>query len=223
MIMTQMFEHGPAAAREGSLRAFVPMFAEQMCAQGYAPASVKASTRLVHDFVVWLDQRGIEGGNLSTASAAEYLTERWLHRCRRRGDAFTLRSFVRFAAGDGPAAPPDPRSVTTPARWVRQTFEGYLEHERGLAAATVGLYGNAIGRFLEHAFGDGEVQLGELDAADIVRFVQAEATRLHHSKRAKVMTSALRAFLQYGRYHGDRFSPHSWNSGKPSTSPQPWR
>jgi len=44
MIMTQTFEHAPPAAREGALRAFVPMFAEQMCAQGYAPASMKAST-----------------------------------------------------------------------------------------------------------------------------------------------------------------------------------
>lgn len=201
--MTQTFEHAAATAGEGSLQAFVPMFVEQMCAQGYAPASTKASTVLVQDFVNWLDQQGIEEGNLSTASAAEYLNERWRHRCRRRGDAFTLRSFVRFATADGQAEQPDPRSVATPARRVRQAFECYLEHERGLAAATVALYGNAIGRFLEHAFGDGEVRLGELDAADIVRFVQTEANRLHHAKRAKVMTSALRAFLQYERYRGD--------------------
>src|SRR5574338_9104 len=200
MIMTETFEHAPPSVREGSLRVFVPIFAEQMCTQGYAPASMKASIRLVQDFVVWLDQRGIERGNLSTALAAEYLSERWVHRCRRRGEAFTLRSFIRFASPE--AAPADPQEVR-PACRVRQEFERYLQYERGLAAATVGLYGNAIGRFLEHAFGAGEVRLGELDAADIVRFVQAEAVRLHHSKRAKVMTTALRAFLQYGRYHGD--------------------
>lgn len=200
--MSETFEHAPPTAREGSLRAFVPIFTEQMGAEGYAPASMKASTRLVQDFVVWLDQRGIERRDLSAALAAEYLSERWLHRCRRRGDAFTLRSFVRLAAADGLGAPADPRLMMTPACQVRQEFVRYLQHERGLAAATVGLYGNAIGRFLEHAFGDGAVRLGELNAADIVRFVQAEATRLHHSKRAKVMTSALRAFLQYGRYRG---------------------
>src|SRR5438445_101679 len=46
-------------------------------------------------------------------------------------------------------------------------------------------------------------RLGEITAADVIRFVQLDAGRLRHPKRAKVMTSALRSFLQYGRYLGD--------------------
>src|SRR5436853_218109 len=37
---------------------------------------------------------------------------------------------------------------------------------------------------------------------DVVRFVQTQASRLHR-KRAKLMTTALRSFLQYARYRGD--------------------
>jgi integrase/recombinase XerD len=65
------------------------------------------------------------------------------------------------------------------------------------------LYGDVVGRFLEHVFGGEEVRLYQLIAIDIIGFVQVEAARLHHPKRAQVMTTALRSFLQYGRYSGD--------------------
>ena len=132
----------------------------------------------------------------------EYLDERWLHRRRRRGDAFTLRAFVRLVPVDSTVAAKWP-IATLPRLHVLQKFEHYLLCERGLALASIRLYGDAVGRFLEHAFGDSEVRLGEITAADVIRFVQLDAARLHHSKRAKVMTSALRSFLQYGRYLGD--------------------
>jgi integrase/recombinase XerD len=41
-----------------------------------------------------------------------------------------------------------------------------------------------------------------LRAADVVGFVQREAARLHCAKRAKLVTTAVRAFLQYARYRG---------------------
>lgn len=201
--MTQTFEHPRAQAQEGSLLVYVQVFAGQIRSLGYAPASMKASIRLVKDFVVWLDQHGVDGCCVSVEHVAEYLGERWLRRRRRRGDTFTLCSFVTCCATEGRTAQPEPPAEPTPARRVRQEFERYLQCERGLAAASIRLYGDAVGRFLEHTFGQAEVRLGALGAADIVRFVQAEAARLQHPKRAKIVTSALRSFLQYGRYRGD--------------------
>jgi site-specific recombinase XerD len=201
MIMAQTFKGSHPQAQQGSLLAFAQVFVEQMQAQGYAAASVRISTRLVKDFVAWLDQRGINTRSLATTHVADYLDERWLHRRHRRGDAFTLHGFSRLIAPEG-SVPVSEWPATT-ARRVRQEFDQYLLHERGLAPASIRLYGDVIGRFLEHAFGDGEVRLGQLTAADVIRFVQADAARLHHSKRAKVMTSALRSFLRYARYRGD--------------------
>ena len=43
--------------------------------------------------------------------------------------------------------------------------------------------------------------LSHLCAGDVVRFVQRQAARLHQ-KRAKLLTCALRSFLQYVRYWG---------------------
>jgi site-specific recombinase XerD len=203
MIMTQTFKNPRQQAQTGSFPTSVQMFVEQMQAQGYAAASVKISARLSKDFSVWLDQQGIDGQSLSAKHVADYLNARWLHRRRRRGDAFTLHAFVRLVAPDGYKASSEQEAAIAPAIQVQQGFEQYLLHERGLAAASIRLYGDSVGRFLKNTFGDAEVRLDQLTATDVVRFVQADAARLHHPKRAQVMTSALRSFLQYGRYRGD--------------------
>ncbi|MEO6277354.1 tyrosine-type recombinase/integrase [Roseateles sp.] len=157
---------------------------------------------MAQDFASWLDQREICVLGVEAGLVDEYLEDRWVHRRRRRGDRFTLREFVRLVSVDGTAVARQ-STATAPRLHVRQKFEHYLLCERGLATASIRLYGDPVGRFLEHVFGDGEVRLDEITAADVIRFVQLDAARLQHSKRAKVMTCALRSFLQYGRYLGD--------------------
>ena len=191
-----------ATAAEGSFLALAARFGERMAASGYAPASLKSAARLVRSFATWLDQRGICGRSIEFGLVDEYLADRFAHRWPRRGEAFTLREFVGLVSIDGHAGAKQPMAIA-PAVQVRRKFEHHLLHERGLAPASIRLYGDAVGRFLEHVFGAGEVRLGELSAAHIVGFVQLDAARLQHPKRAKVMTSALRSFLQYGRYLGD--------------------
>jgi integrase/recombinase XerD len=202
MIVTQTFEAQRPTAAEGAFLTLVPLLSEQMRVRGYASASLKCATRLAQDFATWLDQRetgvrGVEAGLID-----EYLEARWAHRRRRRGDVFTLREFVRPVSVDGTAVAQQ-STATAPRLHVCQKFEHYLLCERGLATASIRLYGDAVGRFLEHVFSNGEVRLEEITAADVISFVQVDAARLHHSKRAKVMTSASRSFLQYGRYLGD--------------------
>jgi integrase/recombinase XerD len=58
-----------------------------------------------------------------------------------------------------------------------------------------------IREFLADRIGNGIVSLARLTAADVVRFVQRQAPRLH-LKRAKLLTTALRSFLRYVRYRG---------------------
>lgn len=201
--MVHTFDDPRCQAQKGSYLSFVQMFVDQQLAQGYAAASVKLSTRLVNDYAAWLDQRGTECNGLSEAHATEYLDERWLHRRPRRGDAFTLHAFGRLVSPDRYKAIAVQETAIAPAHRVRQEFEQYLLRDRGLAAASIRLYGDSVGRFLDSAFGDAAVLLDQLTAADVIRFVRAEAARLHHPKRAQVMTTALRAFLQYGRYRGE--------------------
>ena len=203
MIMTHSFDDLHCQVQLGSYSAFVQLFVEQQQAQGYAATSMKLSARLVNDYATWLDKCRIKGHSLCEVHATDYLNDRWLHRRRRRGDAFTLHAFGRLVAPDDYKASAVQEAAITPARRVRQEFEHYLLRDRGLAAASIRLYGESVGRFLDSVFGDAAVLLDQLTATDVIRFVRAEAARLHHPKRAQVMTTALRSFLQYGRYRGE--------------------
>jgi site-specific recombinase XerD len=185
MMMTQTFRDPLCQAQNDSFFASVQGFIEQMQAEGYAAASMKTSTRLVKDFAVWLDQHGIASQSLSAKHVADYLDHRWL---QRRGDAFTLEAFARHVAPDEYEGRPEQAIVISPARRVRHEFERYLLCERGLAAASIRLYSDSIGRFLQSAFGATEVRLDQLTAPDVIGFVQTEAARLRHPKRAQVMT-----------------------------------
>ena len=201
--MTHTFRNPGRKVQKGSFLAFVQVFVKQLQDQGYAASSLKQSTRLVKDFVAWLDPRGIEARNLSSIHVADYLDNRWLQTRRRRGDAFTLHRFAQLIAPEAYQAHAEQSPAMTPAVRVCQEFEQYLFRERGLATASIRLYGDVVGRFLQNAFGDAEARLDQLTAADVIHFVQADASRLHHPKRAQVMTTALRSFLRYGRYCGD--------------------
>jgi site-specific recombinase XerD len=95
-----------------------------------------------------------------------------------------------------------PASRESPAERCVHAYEQYLREARGLAKATITNYAPFVRDFLNDCFGDGRVMLSRLCAGDVVRFVQRQVPRLC-LKRAKLMTSALRSFLQYGRYRGD--------------------
>jgi site-specific recombinase XerD len=90
----------------------------------------------------------------------------------------------------------------TSAERCAQAYEQHLREARALATATIVNYVPFIRSFLQHRFGDRPVTLSHLCANDVVRFVQHQAARLQ-PKRAKLMTSALRSFLQYARYCGE--------------------
>ena len=188
---------------DGPLSAHIPAFAQWARDQGYAWASRYRQVLLAACFSRWLGQQVITIRRVS----AEHLTRYLRSRARRvqihRGDAAALRHFVDFLRQDGAirskkiAPPPQ-----CPVERESHAFETYLRHERLLAEATITYYVTFAREFLVDRFGRGRVTLARLRAGDVVRFVQRRASRLH-VKRAKQLTTALRAFLHYGRYRGD--------------------
>lgn len=89
----------------------------------------------------------------------------------------------------------------TPVERCTEAYELYLRDVRGLAKATIVNYVPFVCLFLKDHFGDGTVTLSNLCASDVTRFVQRQASHLQR-KRAKLLTSALRSFLQYASYRG---------------------
>jgi len=78
-------------------------------------------------------------------------------------------------------------------------FSLYLQQERALAPGTIANYLLDAKKFLVHRFKTGPINLSKLTVAQIIESVRHLALPICR-KRAKGMTSALRAFLRYARY-----------------------
>lgn len=190
-------------APEGPLAAHINSFAKSVREQGYAKNSIHRKILLAVCFSRWLKQQRVRLRCISSGHGRRYLQYRSQHVQPHLGDAAALRHLIEFLHRQGviPAQKIPPRRLT-PVERCAQAYEQFLREERALANATIINYVPFIHCFLEDRFGNGRVTLSRLKACDVVGFVQREAPCLH-LKRAKLMTSALRSFLQYTRYRGD--------------------
>ena len=188
---------------EGPLAAYIDPFAKWASEQGYAFCSLRRQVLLAACFSRWLGQKDVRMQSVSSEQAVQYLRYRARRVQIHKGDTAALRYLIEFLNREGvipveETAEPRPN----PVEQCAGEFERYLREERVLAEATIINYMPHIRGFLKHRFGDGTVQLSRLCAGDVVGFVQHQAPRLH-PKRSKLMTTALRSFLQYARYCGE--------------------
>ena len=188
---------------EGPLAAHIASFAKSVSEQGYCLYSLKRQVRIAACFSRWLQQRGIGLHRICSDHSVAYLRDHVSNARVRWGDAAALRYLIDFLRREGviPCEKASARRLT-PAEHCVEAYEQYLRETRGLAEATIINYVPFIQDFLKGCFGDGRVTVSRLAAGDVVRFVQRQAPHLHR-KRAKLMTTALRSFLQYVRYRGD--------------------
>lgn len=188
---------------EGPLAEYLGRFAESLRGEGYARATIHRQVMLAACFSQWLERAGVQPGRIVSDHAARYLSSRYRQRRPIGGDRAALDHFVEFLRRET-VIPPDKisRRRPTPTDQCVQGYERYLREERLLAEATITNYVPFIRRFLQLRFGVRPVKLSALCASDVLQFVQRQA-RVLHLKRAKLLTTALRSFLQYACYHGD--------------------
>jgi len=188
---------------EGPLAAHIGSFVESLSEQGYALSSIRRHVSLNVGFDRWLRQKGIAVRGITPDHSAQYLRYRARRQRIGRSDVGALSNLLEFLEREGViSAKKMPAHQPTPAERCTHAYEQHLREARGLAEATIDLYLPFIRGFLEDRFGDGPFNLSRLCAGDVVRFAQRQAQRLR-IKRAKLLTSALRSFLQYARYRGD--------------------
>jgi len=189
-------------APEGPLASHIGPFARSLSKQGYSLYSIHQQVRLAACFSRWLKQQGVGLRSITSDHPLRYLRYRARHARPSQGDAAALKHVLEFLRSEG-VIPAEKMSACplTPAERCTQGYEHHLREARGLASATITNYVPFIRSFLEDRFGDEPVTLSHLCASDVVSFVQRQAPRLH-PKRAKLLTSALRSFLQYARYLG---------------------
>ncbi len=188
---------------EGPLSAYVAGFARWARDEGYALPSRYRKVLLAACFSRWLGRQAVGVRHISLEHRARYLQSRSRYVQTHLGDDAALRQFMDYLNRKGvvPAEKVPPHQLT-PVELALDAFEHYLRNERTLAEETIVCYVPFVHRFLTDRFGDGPVTLSRLNAADVARFVQRQALRLH-VKRAKLLTTALRSFLRYVRYRGD--------------------
>jgi integrase/recombinase XerD len=191
-------------ALEGPLATYIGPFARSLREQGYSPYSTHRQVRLAACFSRWLKQREVTLRSITSDHPGRYLRYHAQQVRLCLGDAAALRHLLDFLR-QGHVIPTEKKVSARPlssAERCAQAFEQHLQEARGLARATIINYVPFIRSFLKDRFGDGPATLSHLCARDVVTFVQRQAPRLH-PKRAKLLTSALRSFLQYARYRGE--------------------
>ena len=188
---------------EGPLAAHIASYARWASEQGYAFSYRRRQVLIAACFSRWLSRKGVRLQAVSSEHAVEFLRYRSRRVQIHQGDRPALRYLIEFLNRAGITRPEEmaARRPNAGEQCARE-FERYLREERVLAEATIINYMPHIRDFLKHRFGDGIVKLSGLCAGDVVGFVQRQAPRLH-PKRSKLMTTALRSFLQYARYCGE--------------------
>jgi len=191
-------------APEGPLVTSIEPFARSLREQGYTLDSTHQQVHLAACFSQWLRQREVVLRAITSDHPQQYLRYRARQVRPCRGDAAALQHLLDFLRRERVITTEKKASagLLTPAELCAQAYEQHLREARGLARATIVNYVPFIRSFLKDRFGGRPATLSQLCARDVVAFVQRQARRLH-PKRAKLLTSALRSFLQYARYRGE--------------------
>lgn len=188
---------------EGPITPYLEGFANSLIATGYTAWWIHRQVLLGAGFSQWLGRKAVALQDMTSDHLTRYLQHRARRLRPRRDDHGVLTHLLGFLRREG-MVPEETTAVPTPCSVDHfvHAYEVYLREQRALTTATVVNYVPFVHAFLEHRFGAGLAKLSCLSAADVVDFVRHQAPRLHR-KRAKLMTTALRSFLNYARFCGD--------------------
>lgn len=188
---------------KGPIAAYLGRFADSLSATGYEVKWIHRQVFLAACFSRWLGHKAVALQDISTGHLTLYLKYRARRTPLRSGDHGALAHLIDFLRRERvvPDEKPEAPDLSPLACCIR-AYEAYLREERALSRATVINYVPFVRDFLLHRFGTRVLRLSCLTAADVVRFVRHQAPRLIR-KRAKLMTCALRSFLNYVRFCGE--------------------
>lgn len=205
MSMKYFFSDQPTLSRFHihPLGRYLDSYAAHLRDQGYDRNTARVKIRTIARFSPWLKRHGIAAIDLNLGHIQDYLsmTVRKGPRLTKE-DGAALRQFAEFLHAKGVIAEQIvPPIETTAIQQMVDEYALYLRNERALASGTIAQYESRVSQFLDARFAHGVVDLSTLRATDVITFVASAASNLSR-KGAKLVTSALRSFLRYARYHG---------------------
>jgi site-specific recombinase XerD len=182
----------------GPLVDHLERYAQRLREDRYTIGSARLQLSLLGDLNQWLERQHLTVQDLDAETADRY--RRFYQRKRKwqKGHAGALRRLLQMIRPEETTGPP---TLPTVQDVVLQQFQRYLEHERGLARATVVNYVPFVRKLLSEHFADGDLDLRRLSARDITRFVQRQAQQIT-SKRTSLFVTALRSFFRHALHCG---------------------
>jgi site-specific recombinase XerD len=184
--------------RVGPLAPYLDGYLKQIEQEGCLPSSAPTQMYAIARFSKWL-----HGQRLDLRRVDEANVERFLQRNAgivHSGEAAPLSRLLAMLRKIEVtlAKPPEPRNCQ---QQLSDEYRRYLLQERGLAETTLVNYIPFAEQLLFKRFGDGDLNLAELSAADVTKFLQNRAHQLSPG-RAKLLVTALRSFLRYLQHEG---------------------
>jgi integrase/recombinase XerD len=182
--------------RSGPLGSYIEQLAERLCQQGYTREQAHRHLYTVKDFGRWLQRRRIALCDVTLAHARRYV--RLDHRWKKHGDLLALKRLLEMLAQEARISPMN--APKTQAEFVVHNFGNYLSEERALARRTINNRKTIVKAFLARKFGKRSIKLSNIQAEDLIGFVQQEAARRRCS--IKTVESSLRSFMRYLLFTG---------------------
>lgn len=202
--MTELFTDTdpPENMDQGPLACIVPAYAALLSQQGFTRQYARLQLRFLGDLNQWLLRHKLQISDLTEPTLHWYLCSRHQRLRPRRDDQSILRRLLQLLHTRDLLPKEAPASIANPHQSIEDDFDRYLFAERGLSTATRVNYQPFVHRFLSAQFGAKPVSFAELNAKDVIRFIQSQARGLS-PKRAGLMVSALRSFFRYLLHRGD--------------------
>lgn len=187
-----------ARLRVGPLASYLDAYLKSIEQEGYLPSSVPMQMYAIARFSNWLTTSQVDLRQLDEATIKRFL-QRDLNVVHSAESAPLRRLLAMLRAiGVTAAKPPEPRNCQQ--QFVDE-YRRYLLQERGLAETSLLNYVPFAEQFLSNRFGQSDMNLAELTATDVTRFLQDHVRELSPG-RAKLLVTALRSFLRYLRHQG---------------------
>jgi site-specific recombinase XerD len=184
--------------RVGPLALYLDAYLKQIEDQGFSPSSAPIQLYAIARFSKWLESR-----QLGLHQVDEDVVARFLKRDAgivHGGECAALLRLLAMLREVGVTAVQTTQPKNTRQRFLDE-YRRHLLQGRGLAEATALYYIQFAEQFLSDRFGQGDLNLPELRATDVTRFIQSRAQL--GKERAKLLVTAVRSFLRYLRYRGE--------------------
>jgi site-specific recombinase XerD len=185
--------------RVGPLASHLDAYLKRIEQEGFLPSSVPMQMYAIARFSKWL-----QVSQLDLQHVDEATVDRFLQRdpgVAHGGESAPLQRLLALLREIGltAAKPPEPRNCRQ--RFI-DDYQRYLLRERGLTEATLLNYAPVAEQLLSSCYGKSDVNLSELTATHVTKFIQDRAHQLSPG-RAKLLVTGLRSFLRYLRHQGE--------------------